>query len=128
MAINIKSQEYHEEEVGGYTYAVVGGAFIIDDRFGGNPITQNGSQINRVFHITNIHYRNRNTKGNNILQIYDGVVAAANLKFELFMGPGISNEIVNIRGVRFRDQINGILCVAQINSIFVHVGGKLIFN
>jgi hypothetical protein len=124
MATGIKMQEYREDEVGGYAYAVTAGCAVIDEISGGNPITQNGTVTGKVMHVTTIHYRNRAAQ-QNVLRIYDGGVAAGNLRREYYVPTSQSGEVVNIRGLRFDNTTTGIWCVASTSTIFVHVGGVL---
>lgn len=124
MATGIKMQEYREDEVGGYCYAIVGGAPIIDDISTGNPITQNGTVTGKVMHVTTIHMRNQAAQLN-VLRIYDGGIAAGNLRREYYIPTSQSAEVVNIRGLRFDNTTTGITCVASTSTIFVHIGGVL---
>lgn len=125
MSRNLKVQEYREDEVGGEAVATIAGAPIDDSMITGNPITQNGSLTGKVMHATTIYYRNLNTKANNVLRIYDGAPIPANLRREYFIPIGQSNEIIDVRGLRFDNTTTGIFCVALFDSIFVHVGGVL---
>ena len=124
MATGIKLQEYREDEVGGNALAIITGTTVVDEVSGGNPITQNATLTGKIFHLTTVHFRNQAAQWN-VLRIYDGAIAAGNIRREYYTPTSQSGEIVNIRGLRFNNTTTGILCVASTSTIFVHVGGVL---
>ena len=124
MSTTINTIEYREDERGGRGLPTnAADTTILDDVDGLNIVLPN-----QVFHLCTVHCSSYSARKNSV-RIYDGPLAAANLRRTYILPSTAHLEVVNIRGVRFNHSTTSGITVYADNAttsfMFVHIGGVI---